>query len=96
MDRPAASGAPPGAVTVEFRPLHLYLKNRFADTVVLTFAQIEDLLGHTLPATARAEPEWWANTDAGGAPSVQSRSWMLADRLATANLFARTVTFVRA
>ena len=82
-------------MTAEYQPLHTYLKNRFADNVVLTFAQIEDLIGHTLPPPARAEQEWWANADASGASSTQARSWVQADRIATPNLPARIVSFVR-
>jgi len=44
----------------EYRSLYRYLDNRFADTVVLTFAQIESLLGFTLPDLARLRPDWWA------------------------------------
>jgi len=95
MDKPASSGVPKGTVALDFRPLHAYLKKRFADTVVLTFAQIEDLIGCPLPTSAHAEAAWWANTDSAGAPSAQSSAWMTADRLATANLSARTVSFAR-
>ena len=41
--------------------LYQYVDNRYANTVVLTFAQIEDLLGFTLPDSARVHHEWWAN-----------------------------------
>jgi len=95
MNKPAAFGKPPAAVTTEFQPLHVYLKGRFADNVVLTFAQIEDLLGHALPIPASAEQDWWANADASGASSTQARAWVQAHRTATPNLRARTVSFVR-
>ena len=94
MTKSTASGRQE-AVTVEYQPLHLYLKNRYADNVVLTFAQIEDLIGHTLPPPALAEPDWWANADASGATSAQARSWVQAQRIATPNLPARIVSFVR-
>jgi len=61
----------------------------------LTFAQIEDLIGCPLPTSAHAEAAWWANTDSAGAPSAQSSAWVTADRVATANLSARTVSFAR-
>ena len=32
----------------KYKSLYQYLENRYANTVVLTFAQIEDLLGFTL------------------------------------------------
>ena len=79
----------------ELRLLHKYLDERFANTVVLTFAEIEDLIGGALPPPARAEPKWWANPDGGSAPSHQSHSWTEANRTATANLVAQTVIFER-
>ena len=39
------------------------LVNRYANTVVLTFAEIEDLLGFTLPDPARLHSEWWTSPD---------------------------------
>lgn len=77
----------------EYRPLHVYLRDRFADTVVLTFAQMEDLLGFPLPAIARLEPDWWDN-DAEH-PSTQARTWTQARRMATPHLVARNVAFER-
>ena len=47
----------------EYKALCEYLENRYANTVVLTFAQIEDLLGFTLPDSARVDHAWWANND---------------------------------
>lgn len=91
-----ALGRPqPSAVSAEYRSLHKYLKDRYADTVVLTFAEIEDLLGWALPDLARRQQQWWANTETDAASSVQSRSWTKASRTATPNLSARTVVFER-
>jgi hypothetical protein len=84
------------AVPREYLPLHKYLDGRFADAVVLTFTQIEDLLGFALPALARLHQDWWGNGDANSAPSAQARSWIQAHRIATPNLLARTVRFERA
>ena len=80
----------------EYRGLYQYLENRYANTVVLTFAQIEDLLGFTLPDSARVDQAWWANNSPNDTPRPQSRSWTLASRTATPNLQARTVLFERA
>src|SRR5215207_9281758 len=74
----------------EYLPLHRYLENRFADTVVLTFGQIGDLLGFALPDQARQE-QWWTNVSLADAPSGHWCSWTQAGRLATPNLSARTV-----
>jgi hypothetical protein len=86
----------PSAVPAEYLSLHKYLDERFANTVVLTFAEIEDLLGFSLPDLARLQNGWWANPDAHSTPSTQSRSWTQACRSAKPNLVAQTVTFERA
>jgi hypothetical protein len=80
----------------DYRPLFKYLNGRFADSIVLTFGQIEDLLGHALPGSALSEPAWWTGADAGQVGSLQSSSWSQAHRTAKANLVARTVMFDRA
>ena len=70
-----------------------YLDERYAQTVVLTFEQIEDLLGSGLPEPARLDGGWWlepASGTTGGA-----RAWTLAGRTARPNLRAQTVTFER-
>ena len=82
-------------VSGKHAPLHEYLANRFADIVVLTFGQIEDLLGSALPDTARARHEWWTSTDSAADKSSFSDAWILAGRTATPNLLARTVAFER-
>jgi hypothetical protein len=74
--------------------LHTYLDNRFADTVVLTFAQVEDIVGFRLPEQAMAQPAWWTGETAGGSP--QTDAWTLARRTAVPNLDARIVSFARA
>ena len=96
--REAATEAPrpPGRVmSGQYLLLYNYLENRYANTVVLTFAEIEDLLGFTLPDPARVQKEWW--TGAEGAPAAaHSSSWTLARRTASPNLLAQTVVFERA
>lgn len=83
------------AVTSEYRSLHKYLDDRYADRVVLTFAEIEDLLGFRLPDVARVEQAWWADADPDSAPSPQSLSWTQAHRTARPKLLARIVVFER-
>jgi hypothetical protein len=97
-DRPSAPATKPQRFTVpaEYRPLHKYLLERFADTVVLRFAEIEALLGIALPAVARTDPGWWATVDDAGAPVTQSHAWTQANRTAVANLRAQSVMFERA
>ena len=91
-----ATTKPTGCVmSGQYLLLYKYLENRYANTVVLTFAQIEDLLGFTLPDQARLRDEWWTDRATGAAGSHHSDSWILASRTATPNLMARTVVFER-
>jgi hypothetical protein len=73
--------------------LHTYLANRYSNVVVLTFSQLEDLLGSPLPSPARHDPEWWNSDDHRN--FGHSNSWRLAKRTAVVNLVAQTVTFER-
>ena len=75
-------------------PLHKYLDDRYADAVVLTFSEIEDLAGFALPEIARLSPDWWTAPDT--ARSLFADSWIQAHRTARPNLAARTVAFLRA
>jgi hypothetical protein len=84
---------PAHAVTAPYRPLHKHLVDRYAETVVLTFAEIDDLLGGGLPDVARLQADWWADVNADGSVSPQSQSWTAARRSSTPNLLARKVTF---
>jgi hypothetical protein len=84
---------PKPRVQAEYMSLYTYLEHRYATTVVLTFEQMESLLGFTLPAPASTERDWW-----DGAPDStkgHSEAWTAARRMATPNLAARTVTFER-
>lgn len=76
----------------EYRGLYTYLEHRYASVVVLTFDQIEALLGFALPTLARTEREWW--TDIQDTQS-HSAAWTGAGRTAAPNLGARTITFER-
>ena len=80
-------------VPAEYQALHTYLEHRYAAVVVLTFGQIEALLGGALPLPASTERDWWT----GGAADQPSHSaaWRGAGRTARPNLPARTVTFER-
>jgi hypothetical protein len=79
----------------EYQLLYEYLHDRYADRLVLTFAQVEDLLGFSLPDPARLDLEWWAADGSASGHSAQSHSWMLAGRTALVNLTAKCVVFER-
>ena len=75
--------------------LYTYLDTRFADTVALTFAETEDLLGFTLPDPAGQRKDWWTSPDLQAARPRFSDAWLLANRTARPNLAALTVVFDR-
>jgi hypothetical protein len=79
----------------KYRTLYKYLDERYADTVVLTFGQIEDLLGFALPALARVDPGWWTDAPEDKSQPHCSSAWTLAHRSAKPNLVARHVVFER-
>jgi len=76
----------------EYRALYTYLEHRYASIVVLTFEQIDSLLGFSLPTPARSDREWWTDTVES---ERHSAAWTAAGRTAAPNLAARTVAFER-
>jgi len=76
-----------------YLPLYTYLEHRYASIVVLTFEQMEALLGFALPEAARLQPGWWSNVAVPGDPD--GNAWTEAKRTATPNLPARNVRFER-
>jgi hypothetical protein len=93
----AETAKPAGrAMTGRYLLLYKYLENRYANMVVLTFAEIEDLLGFALPDQARLRQEWWTDKETAGDDANHSDSWMLASRTAKPNMLAKTVAFERA
>jgi len=84
---------PPPRVPAEYLSLYTYLEHRYASAVVLTFEQMEALLGFALLESACTERDWW--TSAALCMDRQSDAWTGARRTATPNLWARTVAFER-
>ena len=78
-----------------YRVFFEYLEKRYADRVVLTFAQIEDLMGCALPAAAYLNDEWWTEAEVDIGQPIYSDSWLLAHRSARPNRPARIVVFAR-
>jgi len=84
---------PAPRVPAEYLSLYTYLNHRYASIAVLTFEQIEALLGFALPAPASVERDWWTGVAVEG--SRHAEAWVGAGRTATPNLTARTVRFER-
>src|SRR5688572_12532025 len=79
----------------EYRLLHAYLQPRFSSRVVLTYSEIEDLIGFTLPPQARIDKTWWSGADGGPDESRHAVAWTLTNRVAAVNLLAGKVAFER-
>ena len=88
---PPDEARPP--VPAAYMPLYTYLDRRYAATVVLTFEQIEALLGFAPPSPAFADAEWW--TGPSGPNDRHTAAWTAARRKATPQLRARIVAFER-
>jgi len=99
LREPAATGGPAPkprrALSGKYESLYTYLEGRYADTVVLTFSEIEDLLGFTLPDLARQGREWWTDAEKTAGGDHHADAWILASRTAAPNLLAATVVFER-
>jgi hypothetical protein len=92
LARTSGSEQPAPHVPREYRALYTYLEHRYASVVVLTFDQIEALLGFALPACARTDREWWTNAvDA----QRHCAAWTGAGRTAAPNLPAGVIAFER-
>ena len=88
-DEPRPSASVPAA----YMPLFTYLDRRYASTVVLTFEQIEALLGFAPPSPAFVDAQWWTGPCA--VDDRHSAAWTAARRTATPQLNARIVAFER-
>jgi len=77
-----------------YHPLRDHLFRGNASRWKAAFAEIEDILGGPLPASAYKYPAWWSNETVGN--HVQKQGWMGAGyRTAELDLAKRTVTFVK-
>lgn len=83
-----------GKISTKYQPLYERLRNSGLDTLTLTFAQLHELLGTPLPASAQTQRGWWANRDRG---SSQASAWMQAGyRVEEVDLATQKIIFARA
>lgn len=81
-------------LSAKYQSLHEYLRGSVGDTHTLTFAQLERLMGSSLPLTAKIQRGWWANRESG---SPQASAWIQAGfRVEDVDLSAQAINFVRA
>ncbi len=65
-----------GTQTSRYRPLQEWLSSQTAREFVVSFAELEQVLGAALPASAE-RPQWWANTTKAHT-NVQREAWRTA------------------
>ena len=75
-----------------YDPLRDYLRGMQFREVMLSFADIEKMIGRALPKSAE-RPQWWANVQAPG--HSQREAWREADFDAFPISGSRKVKFVR-
>jgi hypothetical protein len=75
-----------------YQPLREHLLFSGRERVAMTFAEIEAVLGRSLPASARKRTAWWSNNAEG---HVQALAWLNSSyRTTDVDLAAERVTFV--
>ncbi len=60
----------------KYDPLKRFLEAQAVQSLPMSFAEVEKVLGAKLPSSALAYQAWWANEATGS--HVQARSWMAA------------------
>jgi DNA-binding transcriptional regulator YiaG len=76
----------------KYYPLFEHLQRCNQETVVLTFATIETLMGRPLPNSASNKKNWWSNRDSSSA--LQAGAWIRAGyQIESVDLTQQTVTF---
>ena len=80
----------------KYDPLSRHLMQQAGHEVLMTFAEVEAVIGATLPRSAKAYPEWWANESDPRTAHVQVRSWLDAGFRTTVNLSREMVKFTKA
>ena len=76
-----------------YEPLQSYLTDNPDASVIMSYEEIERLLGRRLPNTAYGDNkrQWWANTETHS----QALAWLRANRKAKLDVKRDRVTFVR-
>jgi hypothetical protein len=76
----------------KYHPLFEHLLFSGQGSLLLSFSEIEAIIGAPLPPSARKREEWWSNSPSGHS---QARAWRRANyRASKVNLAGQTVMFV--
>lgn len=79
-----------------YEPLRLRLLRESNQSLRLTFAEIEAILGRKLPRSAHTFSAWWSNESSMKVGHTQAKAWMEAGFRAHASIKNRMVEFRRA
>ena len=77
----------------KYEPLREFLREQSADSLTLTFTQLDALV--RLPASAKRYDFWLSNEDVKTTVHVQCKAWQDAGYEAEPNLRGKRVTFRR-
>jgi len=76
----------------KYGPLRRYLQEQDGEHITLSFSDVADIIGDSLPKSAREHAAWWAND----ATHVEAKAWMDAGyHTAFISLASETVTFIK-
>jgi hypothetical protein len=75
----------------KYAPLRAYLSDQSSPVVVMSFAQIERVIGSPMAASAWNTRQWWANTSGS---HDHARAWLdVGRRTRSVNFNSQTVEF---
>ena len=77
----------------KYSKLSVYLQNSTNEIVKLTFGEVEEILGSTLPLSAREHQAWWANSGYSHTHAIDG--WLNIGWKARVNFNDQVVTFIK-
>lgn len=80
----------------KFDPLKKYLANCGKEEIIMTFADIERIIGFSLPASSVNHAEWWANESNNSSRHSHAKAWYSAGYKVKANRSERKAMFFKA
>ena len=79
----------------KYDPLRKYLANCGKDEILMTFADMERIIGSPLPKSAVSHAEWWANESNDSSRHSHAKAWYNAGYKARANRPEKKVVFFK-
>ena len=79
----------------KYDPLRKYLANCGKDEILMTFADMERIIGFPLPKSAVNRAEWWGNESKNSSCHTHAKAWYNAGYKARANRPEKKVVFFK-